>query len=472
MAQIGGANPTSAQRWVHGAQPRGPALARLRRAARLARGWPSAAPPLRLWLTAPKALLNGRTPARWIGADGADLPLAELWREVTGASTSAAAQIFTSLQEDVMSKDASIAIAARAMRDLDTSGISTLLASLQGTASISRFIGADLIVAAEANRRMVAAPMQPSIMEAIAVPTEQIKLATLGLWNAVEPYQSIANRMADILASQVTAVDNSALREMLRPQIDLPWTALSFPQLAYAVDTSLSSSVGAALDAYAGLITPFGIEASAWARWLPQHAEALLPSIDAKPEWLAASSHVLTRTAIAASAPEREARDDDEQVQQAVQAGLARGINLTLVIPGTRSSLEDVLARKAPAVLESFRGANEALARKGPDAARHVAVSIREAVVALSRALVPSLPNNAQARERWEKAADLALKDPHQKRLVSAHIEILLTLGDATGGAIHRGENDFAYLELLMSATSAAVGTVLSSYVLANGGTV
>jgi hypothetical protein len=135
LAVIAQVHPTSAQRWVAGSVPRGPALRRLRRAARIARSWPTGALPLRQWMSAPAVLLGDRSPAAWIGGDSEDLPLAEAWREATGASAASLGRVFPDLAEvragDRTVRDASLLVVARAALDMERAGIGPLMEVIQ-----------------------------------------------------------------------------------------------------------------------------------------------------------------------------------------------------------------------------------------------------------------------------------------------------------------------------------------------------
>jgi hypothetical protein len=247
---------------------------------------------------------------------------------------------------------------------------------------------------------------------------------------------------------------------------DLPWTKLSLGALSFAVDTSLGGAIGASIDSRQTLVRPFAQEAAGWAAWLPSNPHALRRTKEAAPAWLTAEAHVLTRTSLAAAVPAPQERSDTGMIDGALDAARRRAFSLELPVPGTPYRLLDVLEIRAPDARRAFDGALHALSSRGPDAPRHVAVSIREAVKSVSRAISAGDTDDGSVKDRWRRAVGRALNDPDHGAILAAQIDLLVSVGGATSAAIHGRDANLERLEVVFLGVVAALSCVLSSWVI------
>jgi hypothetical protein len=374
-------------------------------------------------------------------------PLAEVLQrnfEAITSSTTIAARVLA----DVTTSEAIRGFADTASRLADLGGV----ANLGGPTQSAAWAGfADLAAASSVQR-----------------------MATLGLLDGMRPYESLLSEMASSrsLVEAFRGVEFTALGDTIAANLasfQRSWVDLSFASLAVAVDTSLVGAVGAVLDAYQGLLEPFGREAAAWMAWLPLHPGALEPTPEADHVWTSAAAHVLTRTAVAASVSNESDHTDRDRVDEAIEAGRRLRFDLDLPLPGTPFRLRDVLYEYAPGALEAFEGAMTALAARNPDAARHVGVSLREGVKEISKVVAPSLPPGSPPAERWRSAVGVAIADPLQARMLIAQIDVLDSISDETSGAVHGSSNDLGRLEVALKAATAALCSVLASWVITQG---
>ncbi len=503
IAAVGGVNPTSAQRWLHGSRPRGPALARLRRAARMATAWPEGATSFSRWMSTPSPALSAQSPVQWISADGADLPLAECWREATGASEAALTRAFPDLRAGgtTAGGDATLLIVERALRDFEAPPVQGTLASVTqamaagAVPAYSRVFEKQAATMAAGLRGRIFASLTDSSLavtqqhaasvaglagQALAPPALEALARAVGPWRAaglevfetMEPYR----RLGDHFQSHVQRVGG-----LPQPGLGFQHDAISrlfasvgpspaaLASLSLAVDGSLMAAVGATLDAQTRLVQPFARESAAWRSWLPRFPRALEMTEGADPDSMSAKAHVLTRTAIAACAPDPATRDDREWVNEALEKSRRLSFDLDLIVPGTDYRLHDALQACDPRALSAFRGAMDAIAWRRPDAARHAAVSMREAVKSISRALTPALPANTPSRERLRAAVGSALTDADQKTMVAAQIELLLTVTGPTSAAVHGRNDDVSVQEVLLKGVLSALCSLISAWAMSGG---
>ncbi len=452
-------------------------------------------------MSAPAVVLGDRSPAAWIGADSEDLPLVEAWREATGASAASLGRLFPDLAGaragDWTVRDAALLVVARAALDMERAGIGPLMEVIQdnlktvssnaaltsswlaGVNAAQAFEGlgdvAGTLVDAQRAARLVV-PERNTVWPGFAglVASSGVeRMAALGLLGGIRAYEGLGGDAARPLVDALRGLDFTTVGESIASSLRFlqgPWLDLPFAQLALAVDTSLVGSIGSVLDAYQGLVEPFGRESAAWTAWLPLHPGALELTPEADHVWTSAAAHVLTRTAIAASVSnEAEGDVDRDRVDQAIEAARRLQFDLDLPLPGTAHRLRDVLQRYAPVALEAFEGAITALAARNPDAARHVGISLREGVKAISKVVAPGLSPDSPPAQRWRSAVGVAISDPLQGRMLIAQIDVLESIGEETRGAVHGSANDLARLEVALKAATAALCSVLASWVITQG---
>ena len=181
--------------------------------------------PFRQWMSARAAILAGRSPAAWIGSDSEDLPLAEAWREATGASAASLGRVFPELAEAASPgvrtvRDASLLIVARAARDMERTGIGPLAEVLQrnfeaitSSTTIAARVLADVTTSeairgfADTASRLadlggvanVGGPTQSAAWAGfadLAAASSVQRMATLGLLDGMRPYESLLSEMA------------------------------------------------------------------------------------------------------------------------------------------------------------------------------------------------------------------------------------------------------------------------------------
>lgn len=515
MSTIAAVHPTSAQRWLLGSTPRGPALVRLRRAARMAAAWPEGAPPFADWMSASSPALSGRSPMEWLGVDGADLPLAECWREATGATAAGLNRAFPDLHDrGDAAGDATLNIVKRAMRDfempqylrtlelmaqvaegplhdfqriqgnyaalLEGSSIAAAIAKAAvPSMSIADGFAPGSVAAILTNAQppglstAVAASYPPHALEAAARIADPLRAATVEILGALEPYRRLMGNPVPALADLVGILPATGLSfshdEIAKLYASVVPSSSWLASLSVAVDGSLMSATAAALDAQARLVTPFAIEGAAWRGWLPRFPNALEITAEADPGWLSAEAHVHMRTAIAASAPDRETREDRDWIEAAVEKSRRLSWDLDMRIPGTTLSLGEALEAYAPSALTSVRGAMEAIAGQRHDAARQAAVSLRAAAQSLGRALAPDLPENTTPRERLQAAVGAVLSDRDHGKMVSAQIEVLTNVAGPTSAAVHGRSDDVAWQEVTLKGLVSAFCAVIAACAQSGG---
>jgi hypothetical protein len=451
-------------------------------------------------MSAPSPALSGHSPAEWVGNDGADLPLAECWREATGASEAALIRAFPGLRDGGhKGGDATLTIVKRAMRDFEGR---QYLRAMELIAQVAQgplrdfermqrdydvLLGGSSLAAAVASMAAPSVGMaeghaakslaamfatyQPVGLEALASIAVPLRSASVEILGALEPYHRLdahplfANLVGGLPAAGLPFSQDAIAKLYASVVPSSSWLA----SLSLAVDGSLMSAVAATLDAQTRLVQPFALEGAAWRRWLPRFPDAIDVTSEADPGWLSAEAHVLTRTAIAAAAPDRDARDDRDWIVEALEKAHRLSWDLDLTVPGTRFSLAEALESCDPVALTAVRGAMEAIAWRRPDAARHAAVSLREAVKSFARALTPGLPANAPARDRLRAAVGFVLSDPDHAEMVSAQIELLVTVRGPTGAAVHGRGDDVSALEVMLKGVLSALCAVIAGWAQSGG---